>query len=209
MCSSISDNVTINTGQILTIPSGEKASAGVLNDKGILRNFGTLNMGKSTSTDLYVETFNHHIRGGLRGINLDNSDNLTNTLFSYKLAYEDGTGGGYFDGNIRNQYWKSNIDGIQRAYEFSYDGDSRLTGATYAGKAGESYALNSVSYDFNGNIKTLSRNGATNSNFTSFGNVDNLSYTYPANSNKLSKIQDLTTSNTDVGDFREIGRAHV
>ena len=170
----------------------------MLNDKGILRNFGTLNMGKATSSDLYVETFKYHIRNGLKGINTDANNDLTNTLFSYKLAYEEGTNG-YFDGNIRNQYWKSNIDGVQRAYEFSYDGDSRLTGATYAGKAGESYALNSVSYDFNGNIKTLSRNGLKSNN--SFGLIDNLNYTYNANSNKILKVDDTST---EIASFKDV-----
>jgi hypothetical protein len=35
----MADNVTINTGQTITIPSGETAFAGVLNDKGIVKNF--------------------------------------------------------------------------------------------------------------------------------------------------------------------------
>ena len=179
---SVNDNVTINAGQTITIPNGEAASAGVLNDKGILRNFGKLNIGRANSTDLYVENFKYKIRGGLQGINLDANNDLTNTLFSLKLAYEEGTNG-YFDGNIRNQYWKSNIDGIQRAYEYSYDGASRITGATYAGKAGESYALNSVSYDFNGNIKTLNRKGLKSDN--TFGLIDSLAYTYQSNSNKI------------------------
>ncbi|WP_026994876.1 RHS repeat domain-containing protein [Flectobacillus major] len=146
--------------------------------------------------------YKYHIRGGLKGINLDANNNLTNSLFSYKLDYEeDGT---YYDGNIRNQYWKSNIDGIQRAYQYNYDGASRITAATYGStKAGENYALNNVNYDANGNIKTLSRNGATNTNYTSFGNVDNLTYTYQTNSNKLLKIQDATIGNPDLGDFRD------
>ena len=187
---------------MITIPTGESASAGKLNDYGLLKNFGTLNFGKSSANPLYELSYKYHIRGGLKSINTDANNNWTNTLFSYRLDYEDD--GAYFDGNIRNQYWKSNIDGIKRAYEYSYDGDSRLKGATYASeKAGENYALSGITYDFNGNIKTLSRNGATNLNFTTFDNVDNLNYTYPSNSNKLSKIQDLTTSNTDVGDFRD------
>ena len=48
----------------------------------------------------------------------------------------------------------------------------------------------------------MSRSGATNANFTSFGNVDNLTYTYQSNSNKLLNIQDATTTNIDLGDFR-------
>jgi RHS repeat-associated protein len=202
----LADNVTINTGQVLTIPAGEKAFAGTLNDKGTLRNFGTLNMGKTTTADLYSENYSWHIRGGLRGKNLDANGDLTNTLFSYKLAYEEGANG-YFDGNIRNQYWKSSIDGVQRAFEYSYDKASRLISASYgrSPQASENYALNSVSYDLNGNIKTLSRNGAINSNLTSFGNVDNLTYTYQSNSNKLLKIGDATTNNADLGDFRDGG----
>jgi RHS repeat-associated protein len=181
------DNVTINTGHILTIPSGQIASAGVLNDRGTLRNFGTLNMGKVPSSDLYVETMKHHIRGGLRGINLDASDNLTNSLFSFKLEYEGNNG--YFDGNIRNQYWKSSIDGVQRAYEYNYDKASRLISASYGStKAGENYALNSVSYDLNGNITTLSRNGYKSNN--TFGLVDNLGYAYQTNSNKIQSVSD-------------------
>ena len=42
----ISDNVTINSGHTVTIPSGQNVSAGSLFDKGTLRNFGTLNLGK-------------------------------------------------------------------------------------------------------------------------------------------------------------------
>ena len=78
----LADNVTINTGQTITIPNGSIASAGVLNDKGIVNNLGTLNMGKATTADLYTQTLFHHIRGGLKGINLDASGNLTNNLFS-------------------------------------------------------------------------------------------------------------------------------
>jgi hypothetical protein len=121
-----------------------------------------------------------------------------NNLFSYKLAYqEDGT---YYDGNIRNQYWKSNIDGIQRAYQYSYHGASRLISADYA--SNQSGEIMLLTYDANGNITALSRNGATNDNLTSFGNVDNSTYTYQTNSNKLLKVADATTTNTDLGDFR-------
>ena len=196
------DNVTINQGHIVTIPDGKMATAAILNTIGTLKNFGTLAMGQNQSIDLYTQSYKYHIRGGLKGINLDANNNLTNSLFSYKLTYEeDGT---YYDGNIRNQYWKSNIDGIQRAFQYNYDGASRITAATYRStKAGENYALNNVNYDANGNILSLSRNGATNTNYTSFGNVDNLTYTYQTNSNKLLKIQDATIGNPDLGDFRD------
>jgi RHS repeat-associated protein len=201
----LSDQVTVNAGHTVTIPSGNLASAGMLNDNGTLQNNGTLNLGnvKPTTTTLQLLLYQYHIRGGLKGINLDASGNLTNNIFSYRLDYETGTNG-YFDGNISKQWWKSNIDGKERTFSFTYDDASRLKSSTYSStQAGENYALNNVNYDKNGNIIALSRNGATNDNYTAFGNVDNLNYTYQSNSNKLSKIADATTGNADLGDFRD------
>ena len=180
------DNVTINTGQTVTIPSGQIAGAGTLNDRGTLRNFGTLNMGKYSTTDLYNESLSYHIRGGLRGINLDANNNLTNALFSMKLSYEDDLI--YFDGNIRKQEWKSSLDNVTRSFTYRYDGSSRIKAGVYSGKAGENYTLGNVSYDNNGNIKNLIRSGLKTDK--SFGIVDNLAYTYQANSNKIQEVKD-------------------
>lgn len=196
----LADNVTINTGQVITIPTTEQAFAGILNDKGTLKNLGTLNMGKATTADLYTQTLSYHIRGGLKGINLDASDNLTNNLFSYKISRENAN---YYDGNIGKQEWKSSIDNITRSNTFRYDGASQIKASVFASsKSGENYSLNNVNYDDNGNIVALSRSGATNAGFTSFGNVDNLTYVYQSNSNKLLRVTDATTSNVDLGDFR-------
>ena len=200
----LSDQVTINAGHTVTIPSANVVSAGMLNDNGIFQNNGTLNLGnvKSSTTTLQLLEYQYHIRGGLKGINVDVAGNLTNNIFSYKLDYENGING-YFDGNISKQSWQSNIDGKERSFSFTYDGASRLKSGTYTStQAEENYNLNNVNYDDNGNITALSRNGATNTNLTAFGNVDNLTYTFQSNSNKLINIQDATTTNADLGDFR-------
>jgi RHS repeat-associated protein len=191
------DNVTINTGHTLTIPSGQIAGAGILNDRGILRNFGTLNMGKFSITDLYNQTLSYHIRGGLRGLNLDASGNLTNALFSMKIFYEDDLI--YFDGNIRKQEWKTGLDNVTRSFTYRYDGASRIKAGVYLGTGNENYTLADVNYDNNGNIKKLIRNGLIATN--TFGIIDNLNYTYNPNSNKILKVDDLsnvTASFTDV-----------
>ena len=182
------DNVTINTGHTLTIPNGQIVGAGILNDRGTLRNFGTLNMGKFSTTDLYNQSMSYHIRGALRGINLDNSGNLTNALFSMKLFYEDDQI--YFDGNIRKQEWKTGLDNVTRSFTYRYDGSSRIKAGSYVGKVGENYTLSDVIYDDNGNIKKLIRNGLISGN--TFGIVDNLNYTYNTNSNKILKVDDVS-----------------
>ena len=190
------DNVTINTGQIITIPSGQIAGAGILNDRGTLRNFGTLNMGKYSTADLYNESLSYHIRGGLRGINLDANNNVTNALFSLKIFYEDD--GTYFDGNIRKQEWKSSLDNVTRSFTYRYDGSSRIKAGVYSGKTGENYTLGNVTYDNNGNITNLLRNGLRANN--SFGIIDNLNYTYNTNSNKLLKVDDVSN---ETASFRD------
>ena len=201
---SLNDNVTITAGQTITIPSGQSASAGILNDRGTLRNFGTLYLGtilpSSGASDLETVDYSYHIRGGLRGINLDNAGNLTNKIFSMKLGYEEG---GYFDGNISSQSWKTAIDNLARTYTFSYDGASRILSSAYSGgKTGENYSLENMAYDLNGNIKTLSRNGKIGAN--TWGYIDQLSYVYENNSNKMKKVSDLQgLSNQNVGDFRD------
>jgi RHS repeat-associated protein len=195
----ILDNVTISTGHTVTIPTGVSMGAGSLTDNGILRNFGTLNLGNLSptngGTDLYAQTFKYHIRGGLKAINTDVNNNLTNSLFSFKLGYEDA---GFYDGNIGKQEWKSNLDNINRSFTYDYDGSSRIKSGLYAGGGSENYSLNNVDYDKNGNITNLSRNGWRSDN--SFGLVDNLAYTYHANSNKIQKVDDASGETASFND---------
>lgn len=197
----LSDQVTINAGHTVTIPTANMASAGMLNDNGVLQNNGTLNLGnvKPSTATLQSLSYSYHIRGGLKGINLDASGNLTNNIFSYKLDYENGING-YFDGNISKQSWQSNIDGKERTFSFTYDGASRLKSSTYTStQAGENYALNNVNYDANGNITNLSRNGYKSDN--TFGLIDNLNYTYNTNANKILKVDDAST---ETASFRDV-----
>ena len=199
----INDLVTINNNHSITIPSNATAAAGSLimgtNANLILQSIGQLNMGNASTSNLQSLDYKYHIRGGLLGINLDANNDLTNSLFSFRLDYETGSDG-FFDGNIRRQYWKSSLDGKQRAYEYSYDGASRIKSANYASQVvGENYALNSVNYDRNGNITTLSRNGLKSNN--TFGLIDNLAYAYNANSNKILKVDDISN---EIASFKDV-----
>ena len=203
----ITDKVTINTGHTVTIPSGQTVTAGTLLDKGILKNFGTLQMGNvnpnAVLSDLQSVDYKWHIRG-FRGINLDANNNpvLSNgDLFSFKLSYEEGSSG-YFDGNITSQKWLSATDNLIRTYDYSYDGSSRVLGASFSGgKPNENYSLENMSYDGNGNIKSLWRKGMSQTN--TFNYIDKLSYTYPNNSNKLTSVSDAINGNLNTGDFRD------
>ena len=102
------------------------------------------------------------------------------------------------------------VDNLTRSYLYSYDFFDRILGAAYGGgKPGENYALENMSYDKNGNIKTLGRKGmtaGTPTTPTGFGNIDQLTYTYAngGNSNQLLKVDDEINGNINVGDFRDV-----
>ncbi|GAB4044466.1 DUF6443 domain-containing protein [Spirosoma litoris] len=136
---------------------------------------------------LQVLDYRYHIRGWLRGINVDvNGQPTPNTsrsdVFSFGLDYETA---GYYDGNIGRQRWiKSNPSSPSnqlRQYTYSYDGASRLTSASYSGASGEDYSLSNMSYDKNGNILSLNRAG-----------IDQLTYSYGAG-NSLTAVSDASS----------------
>jgi RHS repeat-associated protein len=103
-------------------------------------------------------------------------------LFSFGLNH------GY-DGNITAQSWKDKTNNQDRAWAYTYDPSSRIKSATYSPSG--TYTVSGITYDKNGNIKTLNRNG-----------VDALTYDYTNSGNRLLKVTDGTTGNADVGDFR-------
>ena len=144
--------------------------------------------------------YQYHIRGGLRGINLDGSGNPTpnssqGDLFAYRLDYETA---GYFDGNIGKQSWHNGTDA--RNYQYTYDAASRLKTAAYTGVGAEDYSIPNMSYDRNGNITQLQRKGKNGSRF---GDIDNLTYYYSGN--RLTGVTDAISGNENVGDFRDNG----
>jgi YD repeat-containing protein len=156
--------------------------------------------GGSSIAGLQTVDYQYHLRGWLKGINLDANGNPTpatsqGDLWSYKLEYETA---GYWDGNIGKQLWHNGTD--SRSYQYTYDAASRLKSATYAGINTENFSLPNMSYDKNGNITALQRKGK---NGGSFGDIDNLTYYYSGN--RLTGVTDAVSGNEDVGDFRDNG----
>jgi RHS repeat-associated protein len=162
---------------------------------------GIINPNASTGTPIKgLQTMDYfwHIRGGLRGINLDKDYNtIPNTadgdLFSYKLDYETA---GFWDGNIGKQSWANlTITNTteNRSYTFSYDKSSRLKSGIYSGLGVENYSIPLINYDRNGNISKLQRNGKMGS---TFGLMDNMTYAYMGNI--LSTVIDAVTSNNNI-----------
>jgi len=107
-------------------------------------------------------------------------------LFAMTLYYNTQTNKQY-NGNIAYQYW--GLPGnLTNHYTYTYDKLNRLT----SGVTVDSYKENGITYDLMGNINTLNRYQAGNG-------IDQLVYTYPANSNRLQTVTNNGTSNTDIG----------
>ena len=113
------------------------------------------------------------------------------------LTYNNGTTG--FNGNI-TKLSCSLPYGLSQNYSFTYDGANRMLDAIYS----ESYSMNQnvdrytekvTEYDKNGNIKKLQRYGQTGA--SSYGLVDNLTYTY--NGNKITRVDDAVTATSYTG----------
>jgi len=118
------------------------------------------------------------------------------------------------DGLVSAIRWQNDLSGKQRLYNFTYDNLKQLTGATHkmkppAGlwnKENNFYNETGITYDFNGNIKTLNRNtdffnGASNV----ADPIDQLTYDYGAGGNQLQFVKEgIASTNKDEG-FKDGG----
>ncbi len=166
--------------------------------------------GKDNEQRLQQVDYAYNIRGWLTDIN--KMANLTNAsdpqdVFAFKLNYEtpDDIDKALYNGNVSEIYWRSMSDNIKRKYSFDYDKLNRLTNAVYAkpdAATPDTNAYNeSMSYDKNGNIISLLRNGGQDQPINQPVAIDNLTYQYIANTNQLLTVSD--TSNSTEG-FKDV-----
>ncbi|MEQ8362972.1 MAG: DUF6443 domain-containing protein [Cyclobacteriaceae bacterium] len=156
-------------------------------------------LGQLINKDLHVESggflqstdYSYTIRGWLKKVN--DPDNINaNQLFGMVLLYNETLGGlgqtAAYNGNISAVKWANNSTEV-KGYAYSYDKSDRLTSANYG--EGTGYLLNAqaygntIGYDANGNISSLTRKGP---GVASAVDIDVLTYTYDGN--KLTKVDD-------------------
>ncbi|WP_270487173.1 RHS repeat domain-containing protein [Butyricimonas synergistica] len=138
-----------------------------------------------------VETMTYNMRGWLTS--------KESAPFKMKLRYENPEGGSavYWNGNISEWEWQQGTS-TALMYGFTYDGVNRLAGTTQKQKNGanwitlpNNYLETGLTYDRNGNIKTLQRTAGGTT-------VDNLTYTYTGN--QLTSLTESvrTSSSNDI-----------
>lgn len=167
----------------------------------------TKKVGGTGATSLQKVDYKYNIKGWLKEINnVDNLQEGTNPrdLFAFKINYNDNLSTlptqeiavpQLFDGNISEIFWRTANDDKKRKYGFVYDDLNRLTNAVFQ-EPSFSVVTNSynenITYDKNGNIKTLTRNDYL-IGFPYNTQIDNLTYTYhTVNKNQLIKVSDAS-----------------
>ncbi|AOC96485.1 hypothetical protein BB050_03396 [Flavobacterium anhuiense] len=168
-------------------------------------------VGNSAGSPLQKVDFEYNIRGWLKEINRTanlQQDTDPADLFAFKINYETAQTDisdvrALYNGNISETFWKTASDLNERAYGYKYDNLNRLTNAIYEknGLTTSAYDEN-LSYDKNGNIKTLSRKGDYDPQVGNL-DIDDLVYTYPANSNQLSKVADNSNNSSGFNDVNK------
>ncbi|MDH2208572.1 RHS repeat-associated core domain-containing protein, partial [Empedobacter sp. GD03644] len=146
------------------------------------------------SNPLQTVDYKYNIRGWLTDIN-DIEQVIRPNLFSFNINY-----GSHYNGNISAVSWKTNDRDSYKTYRFDYDGLNRMLTADFAiiqtGFIGGSTNVGAYNeyvkgYDKNGNIKGFTRNGSLLNN--NLFPIDDLTYDYQANSNKLLNVSDSRT----------------
>lgn len=167
----------------------------------------------STFVGLQKVDYNYNIRGWLTAIN--NVESLPESghpddLFAFKVNYNsvenevNYNGKALYNGNISETFWRTGNDNTKRKYGYFYDDLNRLKNAVYQRpnntvKVTNSYN-ESLTYDKNGNIKTLLRNGDFDDASLAL-EIDNLAYTYDAS--KLNRLMKVADSSGKPGGFRD------
>ena len=175
-------------------------------------------VGNTSVAPLQKVDYSYNIRGWMTAINSIANLNVGTDpadLFSFKLNYNtvDGSTSAankLYNGNIAETFWSTATDGgFVRNYGYKYDSLNRLKDATYqkSGQVTNMYNEN-LSYDKNGNILTLIRNGDIDAQAGTIG-IDNLSYGYASSSNKLMSVVDNTNNTSGFKDGNITGDDYV
>lgn len=164
--------------------------------------------GKILGSGLQTVDYAYNIRGWMTQINDPN--NLGSDLFGYKIKYNQVEGLQTpdvsdptlkvlpkYNGNIAEVDWRiGNENDPLKRYGYVYDGVNRLSAGFYQNAINPSIReyYEKVTYDLNGNIKTMKRTAQRMG--TTALLIDNLTYQYENSglSNRLQKVSDVITT---------------
>jgi RHS repeat-associated protein len=174
----------------------------------------------NNNAGLETLNFDYNIRGWMLGMNRDYAKDANSTnYFGFDLGYDKANNNiigsqtytnPQYNGNIEGMVWKSKGDGEKRKYDFTYDPANRILTADFNQYNGTvfdkstqiDFSMSNMGYDANGNILSMNQKG-----WKLGGSIliDQLTYNYQSNSNKLTRVTDGITAqdNGKLGDFKD------
>ncbi|NJN28665.1 MAG: RHS repeat-associated core domain-containing protein, partial [Cyclobacteriaceae bacterium] len=179
--------------------NGANEATLVTNDYNELGEMVTKYLHGNVGSNFQKVDYRYNIRGWLTQINDPNNVSLSGDYFGMKLKYNDPqftaslNSEAQYNGNISEIQWQNAQTTTLSGYGFKYDDLNRLktshfgSGTAFTGS--NAHWDENLSYDFNGNIMSLTRNAAGT-------NVDNLDYNYTGTGNKLNYVKDNNTTYT-------------
>jgi RHS repeat-associated protein len=153
--------------------------------------------GGTEGNPLQKVDYSYNIRGWLTDINkINETDTEIADLFALQINYNKiydplAVATPMFNGNISEVLWRGSDD-VLKEYSFAYDGVNRMTDAFFTKAASNTITHDfdeQVTYDKNGNIMGMIRNGGTDI-LDDVIEIDQLTYSYPDNSNLLKGVYD-------------------
>ena len=172
-------------------------------------------------TYLQALDYRYNIRGWMTNLNTttpelgDPQQDYFGMDLSYNNAIANAGSTTRTDGLVSAIKWKNDLSSKQRLYNFGYDNLKQLSSATHKmsatggaswGSENDFYNETGLSYDLNGNIKSLSRNtGFFNGTSNTAEPIDQLTYNYGAGGNQLQFVKEnIAGANKDLG-FKDGG----
>lgn len=180
----------INSGTVVTLADYTYTDLGQLQSKSFPNAGGAL------------IDYTYNVRGWIKRMNNPQVSNATTKVFAQELFYETGhPTQNNWNGNVSKVEWRGQND-TKVNYTYSYDKANRLTDADYVASTGtDRYTVDNITYEPNGNILTMNRRNQISA--TGYGYVDQLTYTYSLNGNRLDQVADAITSTSNTSqDFK-------
>ncbi|MGD1840300.1 MAG: DUF6443 domain-containing protein, partial [Thermonemataceae bacterium] len=156
---------------------------------------------KTVGDDLETMTYGYHLLGWLETLNDPSDESQAEKLFQMQLTHGFLGETRHF-GEVTELAWRTQGDAL-RKYKYEYSDLRQLNSALYSDQDAETnqqYSVRNLTYDANGNLLTLKRKGLTDDLDGTYGDTDDLTYTYEGN--QLVAVEDAITTDGALGDFQ-------
>ncbi|GGH25237.1 hypothetical protein GCM10011418_33710 [Sphingobacterium alkalisoli] len=154
----------------------------------------------------------YNVRGQLTGINevyAETGDKQgASKTFGVSLKYDHGFSSPRYDGRTSGIVWRGAAASNAHAYGYGYDMAGRLLVADFRTRTAQAawnnqaldYSVSKLDYDLNGNILSMDQIGM---GITGPAPIDQLSYAYATNSNRLASVTDAQPEDYSRNDFQD------